>query len=138
MGAVRGRDTKPEIALRRALHARGLRYRIHPVDVPGRPDVVNRSRRIAIFVDGDFWHGNPEEWRRRGFDSLEAQFPEPKREFWTGKIRSNIARDVKVNDALRASGWTVVRVWESEIHDDPDAVALRLVALWSQNTSSLR
>ena len=61
MAAVKGRDTSPELALRRALHGRGLRFRVNPRDVVGKPDIVNRSRRIAIFVDGDFWHGNPSD-----------------------------------------------------------------------------
>jgi DNA mismatch endonuclease (patch repair protein) len=130
MAAVRGRDTGPELALRRALHALGCRYRVHPRDVIGRPDLVNRSRRIAVFVDGDFWHGNPAEWRRRGFDSLEAQFPAAKRAHWAAKLRRNIERDREVTGALEARGWRVVRVWESEVRADPLAVAQGIAASW--------
>jgi len=130
MASVKRRDTKPELALRRALHARGLRYRVHPCDVTGRPDLVNRSRRVAVFVDGDFWHGNPAEWERRGFNSMEAQFPEAKRERWTAKLRRNIARDREVTSALEARGWTVVRLWESEIRADVEAAADRVAAAW--------
>lgn len=130
MAAVRGRDTRPELALRRALHARGLRYRVHPRDVIGRPDLVNRRRRIAVFVDGDFWHANPAEWERRGFDSMEAQFPEAKRAEWVAKLSRNMARDDKVNAALKADGWYVVRVWESEIRANPDDVAQKIATEW--------
>src|SRR6478735_588196 len=121
MSGVRDRDTRPELALRRAVHAR---------NVPGRPDVVNRARKVAVFVDGDYWHGNPDEWRRRGFDSLEAQFPEPKRAFWVTKIESNMKRDREVNEILAAAGWTVVRAWESELRADLKAVVDRVSAAW--------
>jgi DNA mismatch endonuclease (patch repair protein) len=131
MAAVRGRDTRPELALRRALHARGLRYRVNARNVPGRPDLVNSARKIAVFVDGDYWHGNPAEWRRRGFDSLEAQFPEAKRDFWVTKITGNIRRDQEVNETLTVNGWTVIRVWESELRADLAAVVERVATAWA-------
>jgi DNA mismatch endonuclease (patch repair protein) len=130
MAAVRGRDTRPELALRRVLHARGMRYRVHPRDVIGRPDLVNRARRVAVFVDGDFWHGNPAEWQRRGFDSMAAQFPEAKREHWTAKLKRNVDRDREVTAALEAAGWTVLRLWESEIRADVEGAADRIAAAW--------
>lgn len=130
MAAVKGRDTKPELALRRVLHARGLRYRVHPRDVTGRPDLVNRARRVAVFVDGDFWHGNPREWQRRGYASMEEQFPEGKREHWSAKLRRNIARDHEVTAALESDGWTVVRLWESEVRANVDGAADRVEAAW--------
>lgn len=130
MAAVRGRDTKPEMLLRRALHARGCRYRVHPRDVIGRPDLVNRRRRVVVFVDGDWWHGNPAEWRRRGFDSLEAQFRGDQRDKWVAKLRRNVERDQEVNRALRDSGWRVIRVWESEVRANPESVADRIAADW--------
>jgi DNA mismatch endonuclease (patch repair protein) len=130
MAAVRGRDTQPELVLRRALHARGLRYRLHPRDVTGRPDIANRSRKVAIFVDGDFWHANPAEWERRGFDSMEAQFSAPKRGRWVSKLRRNVERDAEVNDALASDGWRVIRVWESEVRADPEAVANLILRQW--------
>jgi DNA mismatch endonuclease, patch repair protein len=130
MAAVRGRNTQPELLLRRALHARGLRYRVHPRDVPGRPDLVNRARKVAVFVDGDFWHGNPAEWERRGFSSMEAQFPAEKRDRWTAKLRGNIERDRQVTATLAAQGWRVIRVWESEVRADLDAVAARVANAW--------
>jgi DNA mismatch endonuclease (patch repair protein) len=91
---------------------------------------VNRARKVAVFVDGDYWHGNPDEWRKRGFRSLEAQFPEGKREFWVAKITGTMRRDEQVNATLAASGWTVVRVWESELRSDIDAVAARVMGAW--------
>lgn len=130
MAAVHGRDTRPEVALRQVLHARGLRYRVHPRDVPGRPDLVNRRRKVAVFVDGDFWHGNPDEWRRRGYDSMEAQFPASKRDHWTTKLKRNVARDAEVNEALRQQGWRVVRVWESDVQTDIGAAVERIEAAW--------
>jgi len=130
MAAVRGRDTRPELALRRALHAWGLRYRVNARNILGCPDVANRTRKVAVFVDGDYWHGNPAEWRRRGFQTLEAQFPEAKRAFWVTKITANMKRDEDVNDALAARGWTVIRVWESEIRTDLDAVVERIATAW--------
>jgi DNA mismatch endonuclease (patch repair protein) len=130
MAAVRGRDTAPELELRRALHARGLRYRVHPRDVIGRPDVANRARRVAVFVDGDFWHANPAEWKRRGFAAMEDQFPSVKRAEWVAKLNRNVTRDAEVNVALAAGGWRVIRVWESEIRADTDAVANRIASEW--------
>jgi DNA mismatch endonuclease, patch repair protein len=130
MGSVRGRDTRPEIALRRALHARGLRYRVHPRDIPGRPDFANRSRKVAVFVDGDFWHANPAEWERRGFKSMEEQFPAPKRGHWVSKLNRNIQRDAEVNAVLASSGWRTIRIWESEIRSDLEAVADYVSTQW--------
>jgi DNA mismatch endonuclease (patch repair protein) len=91
---------------------------------------VNRSRRIAVFVDGDFWHGNPEEWRRRGFDSMEAQFRSGNRDRWIAKLRRNVERDREVTATLEAAGWRVLRFWESEVRADPDGIAARIGAEW--------
>ena len=124
MAAVRGKDTKAELALRRALHRRGLRFRLHAGDVPGRPDIVIRSRRLAVFADGDMWHGNA--WRLRGLDRLEDMFPN-NTEFWTKKIRRNMERDREVTAQLAGEGWTVVRLWESDILADPDAAATKVL-----------
>jgi DNA mismatch endonuclease (patch repair protein) len=94
--------------------------------VLGHPDLVNRARKVAVFVDGDYWHGNPEEWQRRGYASLEDQFPIEKRAFWTEKITSNMRRDRQITDALTADGWHVIRIWESDIKTDLDAVIDRV------------
>lgn len=130
MAAVRGKDTKAEMALRRALHRRGLRFRLHASDVTGRPDLVIRSRRLAVFADGDMWHGNA--WRLRGLDRLEDMFPN-NTEFWTKKIRRNIERDREVTTRLAEEGWTVVRLWESDILADPDAAAMKVFEALKQS-----
>jgi DNA mismatch endonuclease (patch repair protein) len=122
MAAVRSKDTEPELLLRRVLHRRGLRYRLHARALPGRPDIVFARARLAVFVDGDFWHG--QGWRERGFASFEEQFArhrDPER--WRAKIERNMARDEEVNHALNSLGWRVLRVWESDIRRDPASVA---------------
>jgi len=123
MAAVRSKDSRAELALRSALHGRGFRYRLHARDLPGRPDIVFRQRRVAVFVDGDFWHGN--SWRLRGLPNLEAQFP-TRTEWWTAKIRRTIERDREVSDALTNAGWHVVRAWESDILANASIVADRV------------
>ena len=122
MAAVKSRDTGPESALRRALHARGVRYRLHAADVPGRPDIVVRTRKLAVFVDGDLWHGNPEEWRRRGKQDLASMFP-TRTEWWVAKIQRNIDRDRVVDEQLKSRGWRVLRIWASEVLADPESTA---------------
>jgi DNA mismatch endonuclease (patch repair protein) len=122
MRAVRAKDTKPEMVLRRAVHARGGRFRLHPRDVPGCPDLVVRSRKVAVFVDGDLWHGNPAEWKRRGRASLAEMFP-TRTEWWVEKIERNIARDRSVDDILHEAGWKVVRLWASDVLAEPDQSA---------------
>jgi DNA mismatch endonuclease (patch repair protein) len=116
MSAVKSTDTKAELALRRALHRRGVRYRLHAKDVFGHPDLVLRKYRIAVFVDGDMWHGN--EHVRRGLPSMEAMFP-TNTEFWLEKIRRNVERDQEVNSRLSSDGWTVLRFWATDVETEP-------------------
>src|SRR5947207_2368652 len=117
MRRVRSRDTTPELLLRKALWAAGLRFRTCSVNLPGKPDIVIHSRRLAIFIDGDFWHGG--QWRRRRLASLDDQFRETEsRSYWLRKIRRNMDRDCRATSALLAGGWNVVRVWESEVLAD--------------------
>lgn len=125
MAAVRGKDSRAELALRRELHRRGIRYRLHARDVKGKPDIVIRSRKLAVFVDGDFWHGNAH--RVRGLRRMEDLFP-TNREWWMAKIRRNVERDQEVTQALREDGWRVVRLWESEVLPDPVAAADVVIA----------
>lgn len=120
MSAVRSKDSKAEVTLRRELHRRGLRYRLHARDVIGRPDLVVRARKVAVFVDGDFWHGNAH--RRRGLDRLEDLFP-TNREWWMKKLRRTIERDREVTATLKSEGWCVVRIWESDVLADPTRAA---------------
>lgn len=120
MSAVRSADTKAEISLRRAIHKRGIRFRLHARDVFGHPDLVIRKYRIAVFVDGDMWHGN--EHKRRGLANLEDLFP-TNTEFWCNKIRRNVERDREVNEHLALDGWTVLRFWATDVESAPDDAA---------------
>jgi DNA mismatch endonuclease, patch repair protein len=120
MAAVRSRDTRPEVALRSLLWRRGLRFRIRS-KLTGKPDIVFPSARLAVFVDGDFWHGNA--WRTRGLPSFEAQFEKINNAaFWRAKIEGNMTRDLHVNAELSGAGWQVYRVFESRLKDEPGLV----------------
>ncbi|MBZ9726356.1 very short patch repair endonuclease [Mesorhizobium sp. CO1-1-11] len=112
MSRIRGRDTKPEMRVRKALHAAGLRYRLHAGDLPGKPDLVFRSRRIALFVHGCFWHQHPDP------NCKLSRMPKSKIDFWRPKLEGNRLRDEKTRSALEARGWTVVEVWECQIKPD--------------------
>jgi DNA mismatch endonuclease (patch repair protein) len=112
MGQIRAKDTKAEIALRKELFKRGFRFRKNDPRLPGKPDIVLPRYRVCVFVDGDFWHGR--EWRRRGYPSLAAAFKQ-NGEFWVKKIQNTVARDRRQDQELRALGWQVVRIWESDI-----------------------
>jgi DNA mismatch endonuclease (patch repair protein) len=130
MRAVRNADTGPELTLRRALHARGMRYRVRN-GLFGRPDLVFPGARVAVFVDGDHWHGHA--WSVRGFESFDAYYGRgPNGAFWLEKITRNVARDQYVTARLEADGWTVLRIWESDIQRDPPAVVGRVQAAVEQ------
>ena len=114
MRSVRSRDTGPELLFRKALWRRGIRYRLCAKDMPGKPDIVVPSLRLAIFIDGDFWHGG--QWSRRNLSSLEDQFTQTgSRDYWIGKIRRNMDRDCRSTSVLLSQGWKVLRFWESDI-----------------------
>ncbi|MGH6853964.1 MAG: very short patch repair endonuclease [Aestuariivirga sp.] len=106
MAAVKSRDTGPEVAIRRALHRRGYRYALHSVDLPGKPDLVFRSRRKVVFVHGCFWHGHR---------CKKGHLPKSKVTFWATKVAANKARDRKVAVSLRRQGWSVLTVWQCKI-----------------------
>jgi len=117
MRKVRGSDTTPEIKFRKALWARGLRYKPNSAKLPGKPDVVLTAHKTAIFIDGDFWHGG--QWRRRKLSALEDQFQQTTtKDYWLKKIRRNMRRDCAVTAELMSQGWTVIRFWESDIRND--------------------
>lgn len=128
MSRIRARDTKPEMRVRHALHVAGLRYRLHAGDLPGKPDLVFRSRRIALFVHGCFWHQHPNP------NCKLSRMPKSKLDFWRPKLEGNRLRDQKNRSALEARGWTVVEVWECETKsDDLERLVARL-----QTSSPLR
>ena len=106
MSRIRGRDTKPEMLIRRGLHARGLRYRLQDRKLPGRPDLVFPRYHAVIFVQGCFWHGH---------DCLMFKLPTTRREFWSEKVASNRARDERTSEALLELGWRVANVWECSL-----------------------
>lgn len=120
MRGNRSRNSRPEVALRSALHRRGLRYRTHYQlnvgEVRVRPDVVFTRKRLAVFVDGCFWHSCPEH----------HTVPRTNEGYWLPKLRRNIERDRRVDEALRSEGWRVLRVWE---HEEPGAAAKRVAEL---------
>jgi DNA (cytosine-5)-methyltransferase 1 len=136
MRKVHGKDTTPELALRRALWARGLRYRVNATDLPGKPDIVIPSAHFAIFVDGDFWHGN--QFRKRKLNALEEQFHETAtKTYWLTKIRRNMTRDATHTSALLSQGWSVLRFWESQLRADLEgcvAMVVRVVEQGGENT----
>jgi DNA mismatch endonuclease (patch repair protein) len=120
MASVRNRDTKPEVALRRALWRRRLRYRVR-TRLVGKPDIVFTGARVAVFVDGDFWHGNA--WRVRGMSSFDEQFKRMNNpDFWKAKLEANMARDIQVNSKLAEAGWCIYRVFESRLAAEFDHV----------------
>jgi len=110
MRRVKGRDTSPEMKVRRLLTAMGLRYRLHRRDLPGAPDIVLGPRKVAIFVHGCFWHGHD---CARG-----ARVPKQNRDYWTAKVGRNRARDARNQAALLAAGWTPLVIWECELKDE--------------------
>jgi len=112
MGKIRGKNTKPELAFRKALYHTGYRYRIDYRKLIGRPDIVLKKYRTVIFIDGEYWHGH--NWKER------KQKVKTNREFWIAKIERNMQRDREVNTELERLGYKVFRFWESEIKKELD------------------
>jgi len=108
MSKIRGKNSVPELLLRKALWAKNIRFRIHREDLPGRPDLVIDKYQLAVFVDGDFWHGY--EWKTRK--------PKINQGFWVPKIERNMQRDRFVTKSLTEMGFTVMRFWEHEVKEN--------------------
>lgn len=125
MSRIRGRDTKPEMTLRRALHARGFRYRLHGRDLPGKPDLVLAQYRAAIFVHGCFWH--------RHDGCKYASIPATRPNFWFEKFRQNVERDKRTIRLLEDAGWRVKIVWECELRKNSDQRVFEGVVDWLRN-----
>ncbi len=117
MAAIRAKNTKPELALRAALRQAGATgYRLHRKDIPGKPDLCFIRWKVAVFVDGVFWHGHPDHW-------------DPERavsDYWRTKIARNMERDRAANEALSGLGWTIVRIWDQDIKTDLTACVRRV------------
>ena len=127
MSSVKSKDTRPEIALRKALWHQGLRFRVNYKELPGKPDIVFTRAKVAVFCDGDYWHGH--NWALRGLKDLDEELAGYS-EFWASKIRRNIQRDEDVNRQLAEIGWTVVRIWESAIKNDVASCSTRVIKVY--------
>src|SRR5688500_19802830 len=125
MSRVRTHDTAPEVALRRALHADGVRGWRLQTRLPGKPDLAFGRSRVAVFVDGAFWHGHPDYyWGQSG-------------PFWDEKIARNRARDERGNSELAATGWTVVRIWDFEVEQEREGCVERATAALQEARTSV-
>lgn len=113
MSGIRGKDTKPELMIRKALHARGFRYRLHASELPGKPDLVFPRYQAAIFVHGCFWHRH---------DCSYFKMPGTRTEFWTEKIDGNVRRDAAALAALKKAGWRCLVVWECTLKKKDEAL----------------
>lgn len=109
MSAIRSRDTKPEMTVRRTLHKSGIRYRLHRTDLLGKPDIVIASALTLVFVNGCFWHHHGCKY---------SQWPKTRAAFWSKKIQANVCRDQLVYRSLRREGWKVEVVWECKIRNE--------------------
>lgn len=119
MSCIRATDTKPEVLLRKALWKKGLRYRKNYATLPGKPDIVLTRQKIAIFVDGDFWHAH-------GHQDNPGEQISSNQGYWQKKLARNVERDKEVNDELTEAGWLVLRFWESEVKKDLPGCIKRL------------
>ena len=113
MSRIKSKNTKPEIKIRRALHERGIRYRIHDKSVMGKPDISIKRSKVAVFLDGCFWHGCKKCYR----------VPKSNRSYWTDKMRKNQQRRENVRSKLISDGWKVLEYWEHEINKNPLFIA---------------
>lgn len=119
MSKIKAKNTRAEVILRKELWKLGIRgYRIH-YNLPGKPDIVFISTKLAIFIDGDFWHGYL--WNNMG--------KIPPKNYWQGKIEKNMLRDQRINIELQNMGWKVIRIWEHEILNDASDVAYKLLKI---------
>ena len=109
MSQIKGSNTKPEILVRSYLHKKGFRFRLHAKDLPGKPDIVLKKYRTAIFVDGCYWH------RHQGCKL--AYNPKSRQEFWQSKFESNVRRDQEVNRLFENIPWNIVRIWQCEVNE---------------------
>ena len=119
MSTIRGKNTKPEIKIRKIIWSRNKRYRIHDRTIFGTPDISNKKRRLAVFIDGCFWHGCSRCYKE----------PQTNTEFWRTKIKNNRERRKKVISKLKVEGWNIMEFWEHEINQDSKAIARKIVKM---------
>lgn len=129
MAGIQGKNTKPEILIRKALHARGFRFRLHVKDLPGKPDLVLPKYRALIFIHGCFWHGHACKY---------FKVPQTRPEFWLEKIGGNQRRDSQQEETLKAMGWRVLVIWECAVRSmkkEKSSLLIDLVGSWLKNGS---
>lgn len=122
MSRIRGKNTKPEIQLRKAVFAEGVRFRVHDRSIRGTPDISHKGAKVAVFVDGCFWHGCPEHYSR----------PRSRQEFWDTKLAYNRNLRERVLNRLHDERWHVVQVWECNVRTDPKKVAQGIARVVNQ------
>ena len=120
MSNIRSKDTKPEILVRKMLHSKGYRYRLHVKNLPGKPDIVLRKYNAVVFVHGCFWHLHQ--------GCRDGTIPKTRTEYWENKLLGNKERDKKHLEALKKLGWRVLRVWECEVEKDPQMVLNKIIS----------
>lgn len=125
MAGIRGRDTKPELLIRRHLHGQGLRFRLFARDLPGRPDIVLPRWKAVVFAHGCFWH--------RHENCSFFRLPKTRPEFWVAKIQRNVERDMAAIEQLRDAGWRVAVIWECALRKDPSRTLDRLASFVRSN-----
>lgn len=130
MGKIKAKNTRPEIIVRKYLHANGYRFRLHRKDLPGNPDIVLSNLKTCIFVHGCFWHRHP--------NCKYATIPKTRPEFWQEKFENNVKRDLKGISRLQIEGWTVLIIWECELKFDDSVLSNTLNQLRSIHARSSR
>lgn len=120
MQRIRSKDTRAELLLRKALWKKGIRYRKNFALLQGKPDIAITKYRIAIFIDGDFWHA-------RGYETQPGEQIATNKDYWTSKLRRNVERDKFVNELLLEQGWLVLRFWESDVKKDLDGCVKKVL-----------
>lgn len=136
MRAIRSTGNRTETALRKALHRMGLRYRLYRGTLIGRPDIVFPREKVAVFVDGDYWHARL--LRERGPSAFRATLRTPTWEYWFDKFQRRVERDDWITSSLEESGWLVLRFWESDIKRDVLPAASRIASAVRKRRASLK
>lgn len=121
MSRIKGKDTKPELLVRKFLYSNGYRYRVNVSTLPGKPDIVLKKYRTAIFIHGCFWHGH---------ECLQGRVPKSHQEFWTAKFQRNHERDIRVRQELKELGWNTLVVWECQLKPKVREQTLNEILYW--------